>query len=113
MIGGDMVIKQKWYGDKVIKNAEQAAAMALEATALLIEGQAKALCPVDTGNLRNSITYEIEGNKARIGTNISYSKFVELGTSKMAAQPFLSPAVEMNKDKFRVLLKNAQKQVPR
>lgn len=31
---------------------------------------------------------------AVVGTNVEYSKFVEFGTSRMAAQPHLRPAVE-------------------
>lgn len=32
--------------------------------------------------------------KYGVGTNVEYAKFVEFGTSKMAARPFLRPAVD-------------------
>jgi len=32
--------------------------------------------------------------KAVIGTNVEYAPYIELGTSKMAAQPYLVPALE-------------------
>ena len=55
------------------------------------EGYAKALCPVDTGNLRNSITYEVEssdeGATAIIGTNVEYAPYIELGTGKEYEPP--------------------------
>jgi hypothetical protein len=35
--------------------------------------------------------------QARIGTNIEYGPYVELGTSRMAAQPYLRPAYDENK----------------
>lgn len=70
----------------------------LQRRALQVERAAKQLCPVDTGRLRSSITNEIgqdgEGLVAVIGTNVEYAPYVELGTSKMAAQPFLLPALE-------------------
>lgn len=61
-----------------------------------VEGAAKRLCPVDTGRLRSSISHELaldSGLVGRVGTNVEYAPFVELGTYKMAAQPFLRPAL--------------------
>jgi len=70
----------------------------LQRRALQVDRAAKQLCPVDTGRLRSSITNEIgqdgDGLVATIGTNVEYAPHVELGTSKMAAQPFLLPALE-------------------
>lgn len=97
----------KWYGDKVIKNVEQAVSVALEASALVVEGAAKNLAPVDTGNLRNSITHEVEKNEARVGTNVDYAPFIELGTVKMAAQPYLNPALDNNKNNIRKIFADA------
>lgn len=70
----------------------------LQRRALQVDRAAKQLCPVDTGRLRSSITNEIgqdgEGLVATIGTDVEYAPHVELGTSRMAAQPFLLPALE-------------------
>lgn len=99
--------------DKLIiyeDNAEQIAgfltraiASALEAVGIEAEGDAKELCPVDTGRLRNSITHAIDaGEKAvYIGTNVEYAPYIELGTSTRAAQPFLLPTAQNNADKYR------------
>lgn len=62
-----------------------------------IAADAKAAAPVDTGNLRNSIQTSSAGSNASVAQGIvqarsNYSIFVELGTSKMAPQPFLGPA---------------------
>lgn len=97
----------KWYGDKAIKSVEDAVSKALTASALIVEGQAKALVPVDTGNLRNSITHEVEGKEARVGTNVEYAPFIELGTSKQTAQPYLNPALEMNKGNIKKIFADA------
>jgi HK97 gp10 family phage protein len=104
-----MATKLKWFGDKAIQGMEQAVSLALEASALLVEGQAKALAPVDTGNLRNSITHEVEGQEAKVGTNVEYAPFVELGTSKQAAQPYLNPALEQNKGNIKRIFADAIK----
>lgn len=46
---------------------------ALEAIGAQVENYAKMLCPVDTGNLRNSITHTSDSESAYIGTNVEYS----------------------------------------
>ena len=62
---------------------------------LLVEGEAKKRCAVDTGKLRASITPVIESWAAGyVGTNTAYAPYVEYGTRNMAAQPYLEPAFE-------------------
>ncbi len=61
---------------------EQAKARALEKIGLAAEGYAKRLCPVDTGGLRNSISYAVSGDAAYIGSNKNYAAYVEMGTGK-------------------------------
>ena len=63
--------------DKINKAVSQE----LEKTAHRIERQAKELAPVDTGELRRSITTEGSGLDYEIGTNLEYSEYIEDGTS--------------------------------
>lgn len=73
---------------------------------LLVERSAKELCPVETGTLRRSITHEIQGNYAIVGTNVEYAPHVELGTVNWpGGKPFLRPALEANLKEIRRLLK--------
>lgn len=66
--------------------------------AIQVEGAAKRLCPVDTGNLRSSITWEMardaDGLVAMVGSNVEYAAAVEFGSRHAPAQPFLRPALE-------------------
>lgn len=52
-----------------------------------VQGEAKELCPVDTGDLRNSIKADTEKNKNEIvgtvSTNSDHAAFVEFGTGKV------------------------------
>ena len=63
-----------------------------------VQSRAKMLCPVDTGRLRSSIqtTSPKEtgtGVTVRIGSNVNYARYVELGTRRMRARPYLRPAL--------------------
>ena len=70
---------------EVLEAMQQAAVRALEKCGLTAERYAKKLCPVDTGNLRNSITHTVDEEEpaAYIGSNAEYSAYVELGTGKI------------------------------
>lgn len=92
---------------------------AVVASCKLMETAAKALCPVDTGDLRDSITTEIdESGKTiigRVGPHMPYDVYVEFGTGiagaaspgagagpynnswpGMPAQPYMRPAYDEN-----------------
>lgn len=120
---------------EVLAAMHEAAARALEKCGLVAEGYAKNLCPVDTGNLRNSITHTVDEQEpaAIIGTNNEYAAYVELGTGKYAeggrptpwvyqdakgnwhmthgqrAQPFLKPAVADHAAQYRDILESELK----
>lgn len=51
----------------------------------MVEADAKRNCPVDTGNLRGSITHEVDGDTCAIGTNVEYAPYVHQGTGIYAA----------------------------
>jgi len=83
--------------DKIMKkiDMEEDINKAVERVALLIEGEAKKLCPVRTGRLRASIhTGKIEDGVYYVGTNVHYAPYVEFGTRKMTAKPYLRPAAK-------------------
>lgn len=120
---------------EVLAAMHEAAARALEKCGLVAEGYAKKLCPVDTGNLRNSITHTVDEQEpaAIIGTNNEYAAYVELGPGKYAeggrptpwvyqdakgnwhmthgqrAQPFLKPAVADHAAQYRDILESELK----
>ena len=77
-----------------------------------VTSQAKSLCPVDTGSLRRSImwkvpersggleegepvTEEVKKGSGLVGTATDYAGYVEFGTRRQPAQPYLRPAVEI------------------
>ena len=122
------------YNDKF----EQAIEKALRLVGGRAERAAKEMITdmeaVDTGFLRNSITYCLAGQSPNIesytddkgnqtgeysgqapeddsgqcrtvyvGTNVYYAPYVEYGTRKMVARPFLSNSIQANVDNFREL----------
>ena len=108
---------------------------ALEKVGQTAEKYAKRLCPVDNGNLRNSITHRVdeEGEVVYVGSNMEYAAYVELGTGKYypggrptpwayqdengnwhwthgnKAQPFLKPAAEDHKPEYRKIVEDEMK----
>lgn len=59
---------------------------ALNKACLVVENEAKRLCPVDTGDLRNSITHEVDDGVGIVGTNKEYAPYVEFGTGIFAVE---------------------------
>lgn len=94
---------------EILNHLPDAIEVALEAIGLTAEGYAKDECPVDTGRLQNSITHEVEGDAVFIGTNVEYAPYVELGTSRMAARPFLAPAAKNHGEEYKELFEAAMK----
>lgn len=126
--------------DKINKAIEKALVMAGGIIESAAKEQLTANGSVDTGLLRNSITYALGGeypetaeyannagatDKAGrkitekvgtyeqpapqdtgsqrtvyVGTNVEYAPYVELGTSRMNAKPYLRPAAENNRKKI-------------
>lgn len=66
----------------------------------LIAQRAKRLAPVRTGRLRASIEATREG----VRVLVPYAKFVEYGTRKMKAKPFLRPAISEFVNELRSIL---------
>lgn len=59
-----------------------------------VKALAKQLAPVRTGRLRSSIYAKIQDWVAQIGAEATYALFVEFGTRRMQARPFLYPAIQ-------------------
>lgn len=97
-------------------------------------GYAQDNCPVDTGRLRGSITYEVDGDDCYIGTNVEYAPYIEFGTGVYAEeggrqtpwifqdangnwyqmdgtkpQPFLRPAASNHSSEYVDILKDSLK----
>jgi len=96
---------------------------------LIVQSLAKPLVPVDTGRLRGSITTQardhgtaMEGGQSGdriqsptdplevlVGTAVFYSPYIEYGTIRRGAQPFMRPALEQVRGKTQsILAKNSR-----
>jgi HK97 gp10 family phage protein len=53
---------------------------------------------MDTSLLANSIMTEADDDGVYVGTNSEYAEPLEFGTARMAARPFMTPAVEANRE---------------
>lgn len=134
----DFIITKNNIGE-FEKALESVSLRALTMCGMVAERSAKIAAPVDTGFLRNSVTYAVGGQAPAIstykddpgkqsgsysgtapedsgdvksvylGTNIEYAQYVENGTSKMAARPFIRPAIANNTEKFKKIIQSEMK----
>ena len=112
------------------EDIQAACIRALEKCGLKAEDYAKNLCPVNEGNLRNSITHQVDISEllCRIGSNSEYAVYVELGTgiyypggrqtpwvyqdahgnwhltNGQRAQPYLKPAVADHVQQYKGII---------
>jgi HK97 gp10 family phage protein len=126
----------KWYQDEVFTEVGRAKKKVLRKAGSIVSRDAKALCPVGEdvkspkeggaawtgrvpGTLKKSIRYRVtrKGDKVQViaGSRSSkaltafYARFVEFGTRKMTARPFLIPAVHKNRQQIEGLFKDQMK----
>lgn len=128
-----MEIKFTDNSREVLAAMLEAKMRALEKCGLTAEGYAKKATPVDTGNLRNSISHKVTEDAVYIGTNTEYAPYVEFGTGKYypggrpdswvyqdekgnwhrtegsKAQPFLKPAVADHAQQYRKIIESEMK----
>ena len=78
-----------------------------------VEGQAKNRVPVDTGALKNSISTEFHdgGLTGIIAPHTEYALFVELGTQRQSAQPYMFPAADAVRPAFIAACKQMLKEI--
>ena len=110
-MGKTMNIQFTDNSKEVSDNIKAALLRGLETCGLVAEGYAKKLAPVDTGNLRNSITHEVDDGEPAvyIGTNVEYAPYQELGTINMDANPFLKPAVAAHANTYLKIIEKELK----
>ena len=110
--------------------AQKAARQAVAAGAGVVRAQARKNAPKDTGNLEKAIVMKRKRNtnlteqygvsvrvgkksdvtrakqgKGALGKDAYYARFLEFGTVKMPAKPFLTPALSQNVQKATEAMK--------
>jgi HK97 gp10 family phage protein len=69
-----------------------------ERASIAVQSRAREKSPVDTGRLRASIMYEIDGATpplyAKVGTDVFYAPFQEFGTKFMPGKHYLQGGFE-------------------
>ena len=93
------------FGQFIATKITPAVRAAVQTSVNAVVQEAKAIAPVRTGYMRDHIVGAVEdGDKTVMGTVTSeapYSGFVEFGTVRMDAQPFLRPALDTVREQIR------------
>jgi HK97 gp10 family phage protein len=70
---------------------------------------AEAGVPVASGTLQLSITKNVKSSGGKVtgtvtaGENVPYANFIEFGTSKMPARPFMRPALNLSREAIKAI----------
>lgn len=87
--------EDKWSNDVMSLTIKE-----IEQTAFRIERDAKMIVPILSGDLRKSLGTNVKKSRTSIttetGTDVVYSRAVELGSWNQRAQPYLIPAFDRN-----------------
>ena len=106
----------RWYGQKVQTDVQ----IGIQRTAFDVQRNAKQNAPVGTpestgikgyagGRLRADIQQRVLAFDGRVFNTVHYAPYVELGTYKMSAQPYLFPAWEANRRRYIQRMREALK----
>lgn len=93
--------------DAVLRAMKSQVRQGLETCGLIAQGHATYMCPVDTGRLRASIDYVTDDTSMTVGSGVEYAAYVELGTYKQRAQPYIKPAIADHIPEYERALKEA------
>ena len=100
--GNSKVIIERRKLDALIATVPAQLEALLEIAARNIELKAKDRVPVDTGATKNSIIVTKPRNfQRRIGPSTKYAPYLEFGTHRMPARPFLVPALKSEEPKLQ------------
>jgi len=105
-VGGNVVVV--WKPEALKKKSQATAVVFLHMALAELTAEAKRRCPVDTGRLRSTITYEVDAQRrtGRYGTNVEYAWYQEEGTSTgIVGKHYLRGALEAKKGKLTQLWK--------
>ena len=84
-------------------SCEKAADRAAEEATRFTWQTARGIVPVRTGYLRSTLRKYTKGKACTVGTSCHYAFYVEGGTRRMAAQPFLRPSFMASDYRARII----------
>src|SRR5258706_11186897 len=90
--------------DRITANIRPGARRIVNTYGLAIASEAAQNAPIDTGALRSSILAEskmTDDMTFTVQDGVEYGVYQEFGTSRMAAHPFLIPAIESWAERFQ------------
>ena len=73
-------------------------------------GKLRELLKTSSVKTKDGVKYVLVGVDKSDNSEIFYAKFLEFGTSRMAARPFLGPAYERNKHKILDIIRDKMKE---
>jgi len=126
----DSTVKIKSYVSQAIDGVQNGSQKSIVILLIKIAGAAKAFAPIDTGELRNSIMWKTRDShgglkkgpplkekvtqflEGIVGSAVVHGIYQEFGTLRMAAHPWLRPAISVvvNGMSYMAAVKKAMKE---
>ena len=106
LLGADKVQKELERLAKVVSSGAIPHAMAEE-----VYDYSQQRVPVLTGELKGSGDVSDQGNESEVTYDADHAPFVEYGTSRMAAQPYLRPAMDRHNEILRAAAEALKKEL--
>jgi len=106
------MVKYQSYRRQVKQRMDTAKKNMLDAVGIAAKNYVKFVTPVDTGALRASINYKTSENAVHVGSTLTkedYPVYVEKGTRKMKAQPYIEPGIMLNLGSLRSIARRNYK----
>jgi HK97 gp10 family phage protein len=93
---------------KASAELKQAIQDAIEAAGQEMVATARQIVPVRTGYLQSTIYHKTDPGELtlELGAKADYALYVEMGTRRMAAEPFIRPAVDAGLEKLQSLIRD-------
>lgn len=98
-----MAVKYQDYSIKILQDIDKNKKRALTKIGLFVRDEAKLRTPVISGNLKNSMDYDVLDSQVNIGSNMKYAKKVN------DRKQNLTNAVKNNLDQIKYIITSEMK----
>ena len=92
-----MSLRIVWNDGALLAMISEKGSALMQKVGVIVEQNCKDLCPVRTGKLQADITANVTDKEVSVGNTLDYALYVNLGTRKQQANPYLENGMLQSK----------------